>query len=68
MCIRDSVYIPYKEVYGLGIDDMLHRVPALEKIKGAIGWEPKFGLDEILRDVIEDKRRVLALDEQPVES
>ena len=53
----ELVYIPYEEVYGLGIDDMLHRVPALEKIKGAIGWEPKYGLDEILRDVIEDKRR-----------
>ena len=64
----ELVYVPYNEVYGLGIDDMLHRVPALEKIKGAIGWEPKYSLDEILRDVIEDKRRALALDEQPVES
>jgi UDP-glucose 4-epimerase len=53
----ELVYVPYDQVYGLGIDDMLHRVPAIEKIKGAIGWEPRFDLDRILQDVIEDKRR-----------
>jgi len=46
------VYVPYDEVYGSGIDDMLHRVPAIEKITGAIGWEPKSDLDSILADVI----------------
>ena len=48
----ELVYIPYDQVYGLGIDDMLHRVPAIEKIKGAIGWEPERDLDGILADVI----------------
>jgi len=52
----ELVYIPYDQVYGLGIDDMLHRVPAIEKIKGAIGWEPRFDLDQILHDVIEHAR------------
>ncbi len=46
-------YVPYDKVYGLGIDDMLHRVPAIEKIKGATGWEPQRTLDEILADVVE---------------
>src|SRR5713226_9551437 len=27
----ELVYVPYDKVYGLGIDDMLHRVPAIEK-------------------------------------
>jgi UDP-glucose 4-epimerase len=49
----ELVYVPYDQVYGLGIDDMLHRVPAIEKIKDSIGWEPRFDLDQILHDVIE---------------
>jgi UDP-glucose 4-epimerase len=52
----ELVYVPYEKVYGLGIDDMLHRVPAIEKIKGAIGWEPKRSLDEILNDVVDHVR------------
>ncbi|MEP6978980.1 MAG: NAD-dependent epimerase/dehydratase family protein [Thermoleophilia bacterium] len=52
----ELVNVPYDQVYGLGIDDMLHRVPAIEKIKGAIGWEPRFDLDQILHDVIEHAR------------
>jgi UDP-glucose 4-epimerase len=53
----ELVYVPYDQVYGLGIDDMLHRVPAIEKIKGAIGWAPRFDLDQILHDVIDWARR-----------
>jgi nucleoside-diphosphate-sugar epimerase len=52
--------VPYEQVYGLGIDDMLHRVPAIEKIKAAIGWEPERSLDEILADVIAFTRTDLA--------
>ena len=49
----EIVHIPYEKVYGTGIDDMLHRVPAIDKIRGAIGWEPTRDLDTILSDVIE---------------
>ena len=48
----EVVYVPYDKVYGTGIDDMLHRVPNIEKIRGAIGWEPERDLDQILHDVI----------------
>src|SRR6185503_1802118 len=48
----ELVYVPYDQVYGLGIDDMLHRVPAIEKIQDAMGWTPEHSLDEILADVI----------------
>ena len=48
----ELVYVPYDQVYGTGIDDMLHRVPAIEKITAAIGWQPEHDLDAILRDVI----------------
>ena len=49
-------YVPYDEVYGLGIEDTLHREPAIEKIRGAIGWAPAHGLDHILEDVIAQAR------------
>jgi nucleoside-diphosphate-sugar epimerase len=56
----ELVYVPYDQVYGLGIDDMLHRVPAIEKIRDAIGWEPEHDLDRILTDVIEHARAAAA--------
>jgi UDP-glucose 4-epimerase len=46
-------YIPYQDVYGLGIEDMLHRIPSIEKVNGTIGWRPTRDLDRILDDVIE---------------
>ena len=52
----EIVYVPYDEVYGQGIEDMLHRKPGLEKIGGAIGWEPTIALDGILADVIAYER------------
>jgi UDP-glucose 4-epimerase len=54
------VQVPYDQVYGTGIDDMLHRVPAIEKIAAAIGWAPTRTLDEILEDVIAYERDALA--------
>ena len=45
-------FIPYEEVYGLGIEDMFHRIPAIDKIGGAIGWEPTLTLEQILTDVV----------------
>jgi UDP-glucose 4-epimerase len=50
------VAIPYDEVYGQGIEDMLHRQPSIDKIAGAVGWEPTVGLDGILEDVIRHVR------------
>jgi UDP-glucose 4-epimerase len=45
-------FVEYGHVYGLGIEDMLHRAPSIEKISSAVGWEPTYGLGDILRDVI----------------
>ena len=39
---------------------MLHRVPAIEKIRDAIGWQPEHDLDSILADVIEHARAATA--------
>jgi len=56
-----TVPVPYDEVYGQGIEDMLHRQPAIEKVSGAIGWQPTRSLDEILSDVVRYARSAPAL-------
>ena len=45
-------YIPYKQAYPAGFEDMDRRVPDLSRLKRFIGYEPKYRLDDILRDVI----------------
>jgi UDP-glucose 4-epimerase len=52
--------VPYDEVYGHGIEDMLHRIPSTAKIAAATGWEPAHSLDDILQDVIAFERDRLA--------
>jgi UDP-glucose 4-epimerase len=49
-------FVAYEDVYGLGIEDTLHREPAIDKIGNAIGWRPTLDLDRILADVIEHVR------------
>lgn len=51
-----TIAVPYNEVYGHGIEDMLHRIPSTAKIKAAIGWEPGRSLEDILGDVIAFER------------
>ena len=46
--------IPYAKAYVEGFEDMRRRVPDLAKIYNAVGYRPKRGLDQILRDVIAD--------------
>ena len=49
-------YIPIEVAYGMPIEDMMRRVPSLERINEAIGWRPKTSLDETLRVIIESHR------------
>lgn len=51
-------FISYEEAYGKPFDDMMRRVPCLDRIKDAVGYQPKTGLREILERVIADKRSV----------
>jgi UDP-glucose 4-epimerase len=53
----EIVFLPYDQVYGLGIEDTLHREPAIDKIGDAIGWRPSLDLDRILADVVDWARR-----------
>jgi len=56
----EIVLVPYDRVYGQGIEDTLHREPAIEKIGKAIGWAPERDLDQILADVIDHARQSAA--------
>jgi UDP-glucose 4-epimerase len=52
----EIAFVPYEQVYGENFEDMPRRVPSLEKIRKAIGFEPRVGLDETLQSVIEYER------------
>ena len=56
----ELVFVPYEQVYGVGIEDTLHREPDVRKIAEAIGWRPTLDLDAVLADVIEHVRAELA--------
>lgn len=45
-------YIPYALAYDESFEDMQRRVPCTDKIRQAIGWEPRYDIDEILTSVI----------------
>jgi UDP-glucose 4-epimerase len=56
----ELVFVPYEQVYGLGIEEMFQRMPSIEKIKAAVGWAPTVLLDDILADVVEAQSRTPA--------
>ena len=48
-------FVPYETAYGRPIEDMMRRVPSLERIEKTIGWKPKISLDETLRMIIKSE-------------
>jgi len=49
----EIVFIPYDHVYGKDFEDMMRRVPSLEKLESLIGFAPNTSLDETLEKTIE---------------
>ena len=45
-------HIPYDQAYEAGFEDMPRRVPDISKLRDLIGYEPKLGLDDIIRSVV----------------
>jgi len=54
----EIAFTPYEQVYGENFEDMPRRVPSLEKIRRAVGYEPQVDLDETLQSVIDYERSV----------
>ena len=50
--------VPYGEVYNRNFEDMPRRVPDISKLEKTIQFHPKYSLDEIIRDVISDRKRL----------
>jgi UDP-glucose 4-epimerase len=53
----DITFIPYEKVYSVGYEDMRQRVPDIEKIKGAVGWQPEISLTQTLDEIVAHFRR-----------
>ncbi len=55
--------IPYDEAFPNGdFEDIRDRMPAIERIQAATGWSPSFTLDDIVRDVVEDRAAIATRD------
>lgn len=50
-------FISYEEAYGRPIDDMMQRVPNLERIWKTIVWEPKTSLTGTLQVIMDSFKR-----------
>lgn len=51
-------YVSYEKAYGRPIEDMMRRVPNLERIQKTIEWEPKRSLDEALQLIIKSFKQI----------
>jgi UDP-glucose 4-epimerase len=59
-------YIPYNLAYAPGFEDMERRVPDLTRLQRLIGYQSRYNLNDILRDVIADGREKLNSTETPL--
>lgn len=50
-------FISYEQAYGRAMDDMMRRVPSVERIKQTIGWQPETSLEKTLEIVIDDIKK-----------
>lgn len=55
----DIRFVPYHEAHPHGFEDMLRRVPCVEKLRSYLGWVPSIPLEENLRRVIAHMRGAL---------
>ena len=51
------MYVPYKEAYGDGFEDMERRVPNIDLINQLVGWKPKRDLSTIISDISEEMKK-----------
>jgi UDP-glucose 4-epimerase len=50
-------HVPYETAFGVGFEDVHHRVPDTALLRAAIDWVPKIRLDALIEDVIAHQRR-----------
>jgi len=52
----EIVHVPYEEAYTEGFEDMQRRVPDVSKLEGTLGFRPSTPLEQIVADVVAEKR------------
>jgi UDP-glucose 4-epimerase len=45
-------HVPYSQVFGSEFEEIRRRVPDLTRVRTTIGYQPRYSLDDIIRDVI----------------
>jgi len=53
----EKQFVPYEVAYGRPIEDMMRRMPSLERIEKTIGWKARTSLDKTLRVIIESEKQ-----------
>jgi UDP-glucose 4-epimerase len=53
-------HVPYDVAYGPGYEDMRRRTPDISKLRKTIGYEPRFTTDDIIHDVINHEKQLVA--------
>lgn len=53
----EIVYVPYRDAYGEGFEDMERRTPDISKIRNLIGYKPTLDIEGILKKVVEYFKR-----------
>ena len=48
----EKQYVPFDQVYSPQFEDMQRRVPSVDKLRSATGFEPKYALDDTLTELI----------------
>jgi UDP-glucose 4-epimerase len=56
----EIVFIPYESAYGPGFDDMRRRIPDLSRAREFINWSPRHNIDDIIRQVADERRQRLS--------
>ena len=54
--ISEIALIPYEEAYAEDFEDMMRRVPSVEKVYRLLGFKPEDNLDSILKKIISSKK------------
>src|SRR5690606_16319339 len=52
----EIIKIPYSEAYVRGFEDMQRRVPDVSKLERFTGYRPRTPLEQIIDDVVAEKR------------
>jgi len=52
----ELTFIPYQNAYNGGYEDMRQRIPDIQKIRRATGWQPEISLVQTLDEIIADFR------------